>query len=401
LSRPSIALVSTYYAPLIGGAETAASQLAAFLASQERRVIVITKRLAREHARVERTGGVEIRRVGPVGPPRGFAKWIAAPAFFRALLRFRHEHDVVICVDYRGVGLAALWARAWTKRPVVFQAVTDGVISGGAVRAALSRMGAPARVIDAATWPIRRLYRGADAYCCISRTIERETIAAGAPASRVHYLPNPVDLALFRPAPAEERAAARARLGIDAAAVVAIFAGRLSREKGLLELIDAWCEGMPVGSLLIVAGAEMPGHPWNVAAEARARAERAPTPVRFVGGQPQPDLAAWLRIADVHVQPSHFEAFGTSAIEAMASGLPVVASDVGGLPDFVKPDVNGVLVPPRDPRALATALRALLADAPRRARLARGALETAQAFEIGRVLGAFAAIVDRAVTDHA
>jgi glycosyltransferase involved in cell wall biosynthesis len=67
----------------------------------------------------------------------------------------------------------------------------------------------------------------------------------------------------------------------------------------------------------------------------------------------------------------------------------------------VKPDVNGVLVPPRDPRALATALRALLADAPRRARLARGALETAQAFEIGRVLGAFAAIVDRAVTDHA
>jgi glycosyltransferase involved in cell wall biosynthesis len=123
--------------------------------------------------------------------------------------------------------------------------------------------------------------------------------------------------------------------------------------------------------------------------------------VRFVGGQPQPDLAAWLRIADVHVQPSHFEAFGTSAIEAMASGLPVVASDVGGLPDFVKPDVNGVLVPPRDPRALATALRALLADAPRRARLARGALETAQAFEIGRVLGAFAAIVDRAVTDHA
>ncbi|HVW05889.1 MAG TPA: glycosyltransferase family 4 protein [Vicinamibacterales bacterium] len=401
MSRPSIALVSTYYAPLIGGAETAASQLAAFLASQQRRVVVITKRLAAEHARVERAGDVEIRRVGPVGPPRGFAKWIAAPAFFRALVRFRREYDVVVCVDYRGAGLAALWARIWTKRPVVFQAVTDGVISGGAVRAALSRARVPELLIDAMTWPIRRLYGGADAYCCISRTIEREAIAAGVPAARVHYLPNPVDLTVFRPASAEERAATRARLGVDAAAIVAIFAGRLSREKGLLELIEAWCAGMPTGSLLIVAGAEMPGHPWNVAAQARARAASAPTPVRFVGGQSQPDLAAWLRIADVHVQPSHFEAFGTSAIEAMASGLPVVASDIGGLPDFVKPDVNGVLVPPRDAPALADALRALLADAPRRARLARGAVETAQAFEIGRVLGAFAAIVDRTVTDHA
>ncbi len=401
MSRPSIALVSTYYAPLIGGAETAASQLAAFLASQQRRVIVVTKRLAPEHARVERMGDVEIRRVGPVGPPRGFAKWIAAPAFFRALVRFRREYDVVVCVDYRGVGLAALWARFWTKRPVVFQAVTDGVISGGAVRAALSRWRVSSRAIDAATWPIRRLYRGADAYCCISRTIERETVAAGVPDARVHYLPNPVDLTLFRPASAEERAATRARLGVDAAASVAIFAGRLSREKGLLELVEAWRTGMPPGSLLIVAGAEMAGHPWNVAAEARARAAEAPTPVRFIGGQSQPDLAAWLRIADVHVQPSHFEAFGTSAIEGMASGLPVVASDVGGLPDFVRPGVNGVLVPPRDARALAGALRTLLSDAPARAHLARGALETAQAFEIGHVLGTFAAIVDRVATDHA
>jgi glycosyltransferase involved in cell wall biosynthesis len=85
----------------------------------------------------------------------------------------------------------------------------------------------------------------------------------------------------------------------------------------------------------------------------------------------------------------------------MASGLPVVASDVGGLPDFVRPGVNGVLVPPRDTRALADALRALLSDAATRARLARGAIDTAQAFEIGRVLGTFADVIDRVVTSHA
>jgi glycogen(starch) synthase len=62
------------------------------------------------------------------------------------------------------------------------------------------------------------------------------------------------------------------------------------------------------------------------------------------------------------IQPSHFEALGLSAVEALASGVPVVASSVGGLLDFVIDGDNGMLCPPRNPGALAAGIRALVAD---------------------------------------
>ena len=62
------------------------------------------------------------------------------------------------------------------------------------------------------------------------------------------------------------------------------------------------------------------------------------------------------------VQPSHFEALGLAAIEALACGVPVVASRVGGLPDFIRDGENGRLVPPKDPATLSAALKALVTD---------------------------------------
>jgi glycosyltransferase involved in cell wall biosynthesis len=90
--------------------------------------------------------------------------------------------------------------------------------------------------------------------------------------------------------------------------------------------------------------------------------------VRFLGSVDPVDPL--LRAADVLVQPSHFEALGLSAIEALASGVPVIASAVGGLLDFMVDDDNGKLCPPNDPPALAASLRALIDDTGLRRRLA-------------------------------
>src|SRR5262249_9690819 len=95
------------------------------------------------------------------------------------------------------------------------------------------------------------------------------------------------------------------------------------------------------------------------------------TSVRFLG--PTNDVPAVMQAADVAVQPSHFEALGLSAIEALACGAPIVASGVGGLLGFVKDDVNGLLARPKDAADLARGLRALLDDPARRQRLAEQA----------------------------
>ena len=102
-----------------------------------------------------------------------------------------------------------------------------------------------------------------------------------------------------------------------------------------MDLMQAWDRLRPANAVLLVAGPDMTDHPWNEGPAAREFVERhnLSASVRFLGSIA--DVAPLLRAADVVIQPSHFEALGLSAVEALASGVPVVASAVGGLLDFV------------------------------------------------------------------
>jgi glycosyltransferase involved in cell wall biosynthesis len=92
----------------------------------------------------------------------------------------------------------------------------------------------------------------------------------------------------------------------------------------------------------------------------RVAAEQVPSPIHFVGHQTE--VGPWYGIADVVWMPSHYEAFGLSAAEAMACERPVVASGVGGLTEVVADGVTGVLIPPQDADALRRATLPMLDD---------------------------------------
>ena len=344
----------------------------------------------------------------------------------RWLVRHGRDYDVVCCVDYRGIGIAALLARRLTRKPVVFQAQTTGVLSAENAETTLARVGISptARLGRMAKAAVTRLYAGADAFACIARGIERETREAGVADERIHFLPNPVDMTHFRPADEGERQRLRNELSAQLAAqsgdardgepaipntrLVVAFAGRLSQEKGVAELLAAWnelaisgCVGDADGArpLLLVAGPDMPGHAWDLGPFSRAFvAEHGlGESIRFLG--PLADVARLYRAADVAVVPSHYEALGLSALEALACGLPVVASGVGGILDFITDGVNGLLCPPRDAHALADRLGAVLADADLRAQLrsqARASVEGT--YDEAVVLGRFASLLSQLAT---
>jgi glycosyltransferase involved in cell wall biosynthesis len=371
-----VVVLTPYFRPVMGGVESNAERLARYLAAHGIGVRVLTKRITPDLPDREDVEGVRIDRIGPFGHRSAAGKWQFAPFAARSLVRDRSTYDVVCCIDYRGTGVAALGARAITGHAVVFQAQTTGVLSGDNVDAALARRGIKpsgwlGRLVK---WPPRAIYGRGDAFACISRVIERETLAAGVPRDRVHFLPNAIDMSRFRPASEVERLALRQPLDLPPDAVVCLFVGRLSREKGLMDLMEAWrsvqqSDGAGSG-VLLVAGPDMEGHPWNVGPAAREFAVRhaLSSSVQFLGSVDPVDPL--LRAADVLVQPSHFEALGLSAIEALASGVPVIASAVGGLLDFMIDDDNGKLCPPNDPPALAASLRALIDDTGLRRRLA-------------------------------
>ena len=368
----SVLILTPYFFPIIGGVESNAERLARYLVTQRVPVQVLTKRIDAHLPDSEDRDGIAIRRIGPSGERSSAGKWQMTPALVGWLVRHAAEYDVVCCVDYRATGAAALLARRITGRPVVFQAQTTGVLSGDNAdsllnKAGVSTTGAIARTIK---WPIRALYRGADAFACISRDIERETLACGVPRDRVHYMPNAIDMTHFRPVAPAERDRLRQDLGLPTDRSVCLFVGRLSREKGVMDLLEAWWLLKPAGALLVMAGPDMTGHPWDAGASGRAFVEQHDLhdSVRFVG--PLSDVAPMIQAADLVVQPSHFEALGLSAIEALACGVPLVASAVGGLLDFLVHGENGLLCPPQDPPALAACIGSLLADSGARATLA-------------------------------
>jgi glycosyltransferase involved in cell wall biosynthesis len=328
-------------------------------------VTVLTKRITPDLPDYEYVDGMTVERIGPLGGRSPSAKWQMLPAVTAWLVGRRQTYDVVCAVDCRGVGLGALGARAVTGHAVIAQPQTTGVLipdpAADFPRRALGRAAG-------------QLYARSDAIACIARVIEREALAAGVPADRVHLLPNAIDMTRFRPPTVEERHALRHRFGAEPDQVVCAFVGRLSREKGVLELVEAWGR-VAAGrrALLLVAGPDMDGHAWNAGPAARAYAaqHRLADSIRFLGSTN--DVPSIMQAADIAVQPSHFEALGLSAIEALACGAPVIASSVGGLLDFVRHDVNGWLCPPKDAESLAAALRTLIDEPARRARLAAAA----------------------------
>jgi glycosyltransferase involved in cell wall biosynthesis len=403
---PRVVVLTTYFRPVVGGVESNAERLSRYLAAHGVDVRVLTKRITQDLPDREDIAGVRVERIGLYGPRSAAGKWQFAPFAARRLVLDRATYDVVCCIDYRGTGVAALGARAFTGHAVVLQAQTTGVLSGDNADPSLARVGIRpsgwlGRLVK---WPSRAIYGRGDAFACISRVIERETLAAGIPRERVHFMPNAVDMSRFRPASDVERPALRRGLDLEAEDVVCLFVGRLSLEKGLMDLMEAWRLVQAAGArhgLLLVAGPDMDGHPWNVGPAARDFVGRhgLSASVRFLGSIDPVDPL--LRAADFLVQPSHFEALGLSAVEALASGVPVVASAVGGLLDFVIDDDNGKLCPAKDPSALAASLAALIDDTGLRRRLAARARASVLAEYDDRVVFArFAALLQHLAGPH-
>lgn len=197
---------------------------------------------------------------------------------------------------------------------------------------------------------------------------------------RTKLLGNGVDLERFVPDKIDRatRATIRTRWGADDGTVVVGMVGRLVREKGYLELFEAarlLGDRFPINRYVVVAiGPTDPEKADAVTPEELQAGEEAG--VVLLGHRDDVDLL--YGAMDVFVLPSHREGFPRAAMEAAASGLPVVATDIRGCRQVVDDDVTGLLVPLGDPIALAEAIAQLGEDTDRRTRMGKAAVARAE-----------------------
>lgn len=189
----------------------------------------------------------------------------------------------------------------------------------------------------------------------LASTIEQNF---GVPRSNITVMSMGIDRTVFKKVP-DKKAHAKA-LGMDPQKTNFLFVGNIIREKGVHELITAFNKlavNLPNKAALYCIGSTKD---VNFTAEAKALAQ-GNAAIHFIEPMPQPELAKYFQAADVFVLPSYIEGLGLVALEAMSSGTPVIASDVGGL-HYMLVDNRGVLVPAKDALLLQHAMEGAVKD---------------------------------------
>lgn len=331
----------------IGGMQNSTAQLTRCLDAAGVPQMVVTSRLAGPrsrnrdgaHAVIVRTG-LRLRRL------RQLWALVSLPTVARAGVDVVHAHQGE---DYAVLPLALAVARR-RRVPLVVTVHTS------------IRHNVPARprtaLIKAFGGPIERaVLRRADAVLALTARAAGEFTADGVAPGRTHIVPPGFVPAAFAD-PLDDPLPDLPRPRV-------LFVGRLAPQKRP-DLLPAIAAALPTGASLVVVG----DGPQREALEALVARSPARDRIHLVGFMPHHRIPAFLAHADVLVLPSAYEELASILVEAMAAGLPVVATRVGGTPDVVTDGVTGLLAPPGDVAAIAGALTRILRDGELAARLA-------------------------------
>ncbi|MBD3291979.1 MAG: glycosyltransferase [Armatimonadia bacterium] len=299
------------------------------------------------HERLAYGGGIP----GALGSDPS-AKWLV-PSFATGLLasaiRICRDADV-IHAHWAASGLFGVIVGGLSRTPVVV--TTHGTDINGlpdrGPRVMLTR------------WVLRRANR----VVCVSNSLADRVAELGVSVGKVQVIHNGVDSDLFCPA-RDSRPGRRL-----------IYVGRLTPEKGVEYLIRALAvlqQGTPDVHLKIVGDG-----PDRPRLEQQTRDLGVADAVTFTGPKPHEQIPDLMRQSDLLVLPSLSEGFGIVLIEAMATGLPVIATETGGIPEIVRHGENGLLVQARDAQGLAASIETLFGDHRRCRRLAEHGMQIAR-----------------------
>jgi glycosyltransferase involved in cell wall biosynthesis len=339
-----VLIFSTTYFPLVGGAEVAMKEITDRLPGWQ--FDLVCARLQPGLETTERIGNVTIHRCG-FG--NGLDKFLLPLLGVWRACRLVKEGDRIpiwsLMASYGGfAALAYTWVRPKTRFLLTLQ-------EGDPLEHYAKRAGR-------LNFLHKKIFRRANAVQAISQFLARWATDMGFRGTPT-VVPNGVDYAKFaRRISAEARAEQRRFMGYDASDTVIVTASRLSKKNAVDDLIRAIAL-LPETYKLLVAGVGEDEAMLRSLVSEVGVARR----VQFLGKKTHEELPALLQSSDLFCRPSLSEGLGNAFLEAMAAGIPVIATPVGGIPDFLEDGETGVFCQPHDPASIAAAAQRIQQDA--------------------------------------
>jgi glycosyltransferase involved in cell wall biosynthesis len=371
-------LIETFY-PLLEGAGLRTLRFSKRLIERSAPVTVVTRRIEPQFAPFEEIQSIPIHRFPPSGPISHRSNLLEILPAVWNLWQRRHDYDLIHVQNAAGLLIAAIIAHWLTGKPLVNTLISRGDVSRKPSQSAsLSFYSRFLRsiLLPGKLW--RWLINRVDAWIALSRETLSELEDAGL-GHKAHLIPNAVDLDRFRPVSEEERHTLREKLGLPLDKSLIISHGRIAQGKRLDVLcraaarlqkahpaIEIWLPGSLLGSSQPVKDALD-----RIINETGLRGK-----VHFPG--PIENIQDYLRAADIFAMPSEREGLPNAMIEAMACGLPIIGSEIGGIVDLIEHEENGLLVPVGDPVTLAAGIRRYIENPDFARQMGEQARQTAQ-----------------------
>lgn len=360
-NKPSICILTECTWPDIGGGVTQALGLAGFLKEKGYPVFFLTQTKGLKLPQKDVFNSIPICRVYSLS--YRFGKYIMFFPSLLFLVKHRREYDIIYVCGFRILGLLGVIAARFLGKKCILKAESMGEYSGEIFKwgSNLLRNRFFSSISDLLFRMRNNILRRADKFIAISRHIKEEFAQNGVSLDKIEYIPNGIDRNIFYSVSYENKMGLRKKLNLPISKKIVIYTGRLNKGKGLEMLLDVWKKNSNENknACLVIAGS---GSNQFLSIEDQlkqfVKENRLDEFVVFTGYVY--NINEYLCASDVFVLPSELEGLSCSILEALACGLAVVVTDVGGAPEVIENGKNGILIHPYSPDELYTSLRNIL-----------------------------------------
>lgn len=354
-------LISTFY-PFVGGGETHALLLCKELIKSGSDVFVVTRRTNKRLLKKDIVEDVPVFRVGPCGFKR-LGKYLMLFPVFIKLLLLKNHYDLILVSGLRTLSIPALIVAKLLGKKCVLRAASCGELSGAFIWDSphLEGQDTKIKIFKSIINFRNRFFLKADGFLAISSAIRDEYRESGVAESKIKVINNGTDTDKFTPVADDGKKELRGALNLPNK-VIFSYTGKLNKGKGLVFLLNVWKDFYvkhPDAHLLLVGS----GKGSFLSCESKLRAfvlkNNLINSITFTGYVE--NVQEYLQASDIFIFPSENESLSNALIEALACGLPCLASNIGGIPDTVKDNQNGYLLPAQNKEAWIDAMNNMMA----------------------------------------